>query len=118
MTLNAGNNTIKYQYDSGNTGYINVDYIQIAAGTTGISGVQLSESLIIYPNPAKSELNIENIRSNSQVSISDVNGKLVYDKVFGNEGLAQIDIRDLKTGIYFLKVKDSVSIRTEKIIIE
>ena len=30
ITLNAGNNTIKYQYDSGNTGYINLDYIQFA----------------------------------------------------------------------------------------
>jgi len=118
VSTNAGINTIKYQYDSGNTGFINVDYIQVKPNITGLSTIETPEKLIIYPNPAKGKLSIENIHANSQVSISSLNGIFVYAKVVTNEGAAQIDISKLKSGIYLLKVTDSISSRTEKIIIQ
>jgi parallel beta-helix repeat protein len=37
VTLNAGKNTIVFKYDSGNTGYINLDFIQVKTITSGLA---------------------------------------------------------------------------------
>jgi parallel beta-helix repeat protein len=59
-SLNDGNNTIRYQYDSGNNGYVNVDFIQIKPNITGVSIPEIADILNIYPNQVRDVLHIEN----------------------------------------------------------
>lgn len=69
--------------------------------TTVNENESLTQSLVVYPNPATSVLsfNIDNIES---VIIADVLGKVVLsDTVHANSIL----VNNLKSGIYFLSVK-------------
>jgi len=65
------------------------------------------ETLVIYPNPASTEFNFEYnlpVYSNGFVSISDVTGRVVYRKNYGNISPGNhkytVDISKLVKGIY------------------
>lgn len=75
------------------------------------------ESIITYPNPTKDVLNIENdfLFENTQLKITDLLGRIVYE----TELTKQINIKELKPGIYFLQVYDKEKLMAiEKIIKE
>jgi hypothetical protein len=60
----------------------------------------------VYPNPATNNLTISN---NSGLSVSnmellDLNGKVLYNTTWGNQLEKQIDITQLQTGMYILKL--------------
>ena len=73
--------------------------------------------ICIYPNPANTYFYIEKQNENSQVSISDITGKMVNQftvKDFGS-GIKQVDISLLDSAIYFVTVKTNDQIITRKI---
>ncbi len=59
-----------------------------------------NESIIVYPNPASSELNIS-AENYQKVEIYDIMGKLVFSQ---NAAISQIDVSSLSQGTYFLKI--------------
>ncbi len=65
--------------------------------------------LSFYPNPAKTEIVIRNATDSalSQLRIFDLTGKLVMEKVLGNEASPSVTISALSQGIYMLVVQDS-----------
>lgn len=68
-----------------------------------------NHSLKIYPNPAESILNIENINSTltiSNITISNQNGNTVIpnSSSFINSNLVQINVSNLPSGIYFINM--------------
>lgn len=71
----------------------------------------------VYPNPTKGILNI--ISSSvaiDEVNLTDVNGRSI-EKVSLNGGLkTQLDLNDINSGIYFLKVTSDQGVGTSKII--
>ena len=79
--------------------------------------VNISNEIIIYPNPSKGvfyvkpnkDIKIENIQ------IFDFNGKIVADKVFENEF---IDCSNFSKGVYILKIITNEKTFNKKIIIE
>ena len=73
-----------------------------------------SNSFSIYPNPVKDVLNITNI-INSEISISNLSGKIIYTKTDCNES-EKINLSNVKQGIYFVKVKNQNGIFVKKII--
>ncbi len=104
VNLNVGNNTVKYQYDSGNTGYINVDYIQIKPNTTGVSIPETADMLNIYPNPVMDVLHIVNAAAKSKIQISDLNGNVIMSQQLIEN---RINIKQLRTGIYFIRIENT-----------
>jgi len=84
-------------------------------GTTGIITNSPTE-LSIYPNPAIDILTIETTRSGQHtVEIASVNGQLLFiDKI--EEPTYQIDLSSFQKGLYFITVRSSDFVRTEKII--
>ncbi|MBN1187625.1 MAG: T9SS type A sorting domain-containing protein, partial [Bacteroidales bacterium] len=69
---------------------------------------ELSENLIIYPNPVKEKiiiemLNGENINKSELISIT---GEVVFRKEYSNafQGQDELEIDVVKPGLYFLKV--------------
>lgn len=71
----------------------------------------------VYPNPASELLNVESINyegENLRYSIYNILGALMRSDYLVNDEPAQIEISDLNSGVYFLKIESSKGIRTVK----
>ena len=68
---------------------------------------------VLYPNPATTEITLDNIPANGQVTIYKSDGTLVGTrKVTDNK----VDVSELVQGIYFIKVKGNQTINVLKFI--
>lgn len=98
---------VKYKHyiEDGNTYDGKLFYIDPAA--TSIANHQLTKDLKIFPNPANNQLFVsaEGDEINS-VSIINIEGKVVKtpEHVFNTVGPVNIDLTDLSSGFYFVKV--------------
>ena len=66
------------------------------------------ENMFVYPNPVKDILNIQNVYSNSTISLFDILGKNYEINVindFENNRLS-LNMSNLETGIYFIKIQN------------
>jgi hypothetical protein len=61
----------------------------------------------IYPNPATSVLNIENNSGMkiTKLEVLDMNGKVVIDAKSANQLQSDLDVSQLQTGMYMIKLK-------------
>ncbi|MCW1147106.1 LamG-like jellyroll fold domain-containing protein, partial [Flavobacterium lacisediminis] len=73
--------------------------------TLGNSDFENVNSITIYPNPSTGIFNIVS-QQNVSVEIYDLLGKLVYNQSLAN-GTNSIDISNINTGVYLLKVTDA-----------
>lgn len=71
-----------------------------------------ARQLSIYPNPAQNQLFFKNLGGATQVSISDVSGKLLINKVV--KPTFPLDIHNLPSGLFFIKMGD----QTQKLVIQ
>ncbi len=87
----------------------------------GSVGVEENSSISfnIYPNPAKEIIHIDASKySIHEVELFDVYGKQVKRMdVRGQQGAISIDINDLSSGIYFIRVASKQGNQTQKIIV-
>lgn len=88
---------------------------------TGNSDISLEKDINIFPNPVKSNINITLKNSsyhNLKIFIYDIQGKLFKVKnLKSNNSL--IDISDLNSGIYILKITDNQNVlKIDRLIIE
>jgi len=72
------------------------------------------KSVKIYPNPIRDNLKIENLNEATDINIYTVTGQLVRT-ILSAEGSTEIDMSNLSNGMYFIKMQNGKSIRTEKI---
>jgi len=79
--------------------------ITISNQITGIDDIR-EEMVKVYPNPANELINLElSQNSNYEVEIIDVTGKvLIYKEL--TENIEQINISELNSGLYFVKVSN------------
>ncbi|MGM0479729.1 MAG: T9SS type A sorting domain-containing protein, partial [Bacteroidota bacterium] len=65
-----------------------------------------SPQLGVYPNPASDELNVQLPQSVSraELSIHDINGKVVQEKIVNSNTSASMNISKLEKGVYMLRV--------------
>ena len=73
---------------------------------TGINDINTTKTVSVYPNPASNLLNLENTSSEQIVSIYDITGKTVKEVSLGSSN-SQINISELKQGLYIIKVMDN-----------
>ncbi len=71
-------------------------------------------SLNIYPNPARSNVNIVSDSFISEVRIVDMLGNVVYSTSVGNDHY-QINVSSLKDGIYFVQIQTERGFATRKL---
>jgi plastocyanin len=89
---------------------------------TGIEKIPLQPNISIFPNPALDLLNIE--LSNCQISnletivtIENTLGTLVYESHIKSQQI-EINVKNLRNGIYFVKFNDGKAILSKKIVIQ
>lgn len=85
-----------------------------------VSGLKESivESLKIYPNPTNGIINIDlsSFNSNAIVEVLDISGRVIT-KIENATVKATLDISTMNSGIYLIRVSDSVSSVYRKIIL-
>jgi LEA14-like dessication related protein len=89
--------------------------------TSTLSVDAFDESTIsIAPNPATEFINVTNSSNNSILNIvlTDLNGRIVKNIKVENENDNQINISDLSSGIYMMKIVSDKGTSTKKVIKE
>jgi len=74
--------------------------------------------LIVYPNPAKHNLFIQNPDGLLNLEVYDVTGKRFITKQYTGDTEIEIDISNLAKGVYFLTMDTKVSRQIAKVIVE
>ena len=63
----------------------------------------------VFPNPSTGLFHVEaSSYRNENIYVHDVTGKLISVGRMDDRGIAIIDLSDFETGIYFIRVKNSV----------
>ncbi len=77
-----------------------------------------NSELLIYPNPAKTQINI-NYKGIKEVNVYDYTGRILINKIFDGVNTARLDVSTLKKGFYIVKLasKDGET-KSTKLIIE
>ena len=117
VMLNAGSNTIKFQYDATDNGTINIDYIWLAAAPdTQVPDLNGNE-FIIYPNPSNSSVTIANVKPKTKITVSRIDGKIVTEqKVDGNA--IHFDVTNWNKGVYLFYIETEKGVIVKKAIIK
>ena len=117
-----------YNIYKGTEGASNIIFIDVMPGQpqleTGIEQMTKTESFNVYPNPNKGEFMLDisalNGRGNRMV-IMDLMGKIILDENIGT-GQSEVPIRlnmgEIHTGMYFLKVFAGENTYTRKLIVQ
>ena len=85
-----------------------------AQSTTSISKIDNLKGVMIYPNPVRDNLKIDNLEENIIIDIYSIAGQKVHT-VSSAMGSTEIDMSKLSNGIYIVKMQSGKNIRTEKI---
>ncbi len=78
---------------------------------------ETDDSILVYPNPTTSVINIQSDFNMKSIQLYDVQGRLLQTSIENNTN-AVIDISQKTTGIYFLKITSDKGTKIEKIIKE
>ncbi len=76
----------------------------------------LETCISVFPNPAKDIVNINNV-PNANIIINDISGKTVYTKNNCSEN-EKINISNLNSGIYFIRIENNNEVFTKKLIVK
>ena len=74
----------------------------------------VDEQVKVYPNPVRNTLNIEAPENIIEVQVIDMVGRTVMQRPAGDRQMT-LELGDLHTGIYFIRVRTAQSIITERI---
>ena len=88
------------------------DYIDTVTQTASVNEFEQS-SLVIYPNPADNFVVLQNAKVGDKLDLFDVVGKKVRSFNVESES-QQLDISDLKTGVYFARSNQLEAIKIIK----
>jgi parallel beta-helix repeat protein len=66
------------------------------------------EEISIFPNPAKNQILLVGLENDTEITIFDFTGKLVFETRIA-DSQAPIDITSLNNGIYFVKIGNSIT---------
>lgn len=120
-----GIQTITYSYTDTNncTSTISRD-IYVSECSTGINSSELNPAMILHPNPANGNLNLEIILlKNERASIELTNsiGQIIFQEYYnfvpGTNKLA-LNLHDAAKGIYFVRVKTLSGVLTQRIVMK
>jgi subtilisin-like proprotein convertase family protein len=92
-----------------NGGIVNSFSINFCNTTQNLSTSNFTKNdFKLYPNPSENiiTLEVEGSLINSPFSISDIQGRIINNTVI-NEITNQIDVSQLQSGVYFLKIKSN-----------
>lgn len=90
------------------------------ASPASVSNIKNQKELIVYPNPASDFVQVDlsgDIKWES-ISISDLNGKLIYNQEVNLKGVVTIPVDKLNSGVYLVTTTSGQNIAVQKLIIQ
>ena len=119
LETNTGTTARKATYEPRTTPSIslrNIYITQESLETSSIKDVeQESKSVSIYPNPTSNSVNVVSSKEIKQLQMISITGKILKN-IFPNEKNTKIDLSNLSSGIYFVKIiSNDNSVITKKI---
>ena len=86
--------------------------------TLSTNDLTQENSLRLYPNPSKTQLNIEfnSVIDEGTIEIYDLLGKQIYGQSLTANNLIQIDVESWQTGLYLVKIKSNNSEATHRFV--
>jgi len=69
----------------------------------------------VYPNPTKEQFYVSGISDKADVEIYDLNGRLISTQHY-NHHTKGINVEQLHTGVYVVKIKEGKQESTKKLI--
>lgn len=107
-----GNGTLDFSnHGGGNRG------ATMAGFTLGVNDVAFAETVSLYPNPTSDivNLSIDGAVSNAEVTLFSAIGQTVLSKTISSQETT-LDISDINTGIYVLRITTDNGVATKRII--
>ena len=84
----------------------------------GIHESLSSKSCTIFPNPSNGKLFLNVNEPYSKISVSDLNGKIIYEKNIGSlTGTINVDLSGYGKGIYMLDITSKNTVSVNKLVI-
>lgn len=86
----------------------------------GINDVDVEMGLNLYPNPSSGLVNIEfnNVKDNSTVSVIGIDGKVVANQnVAANTNSLYLNLNELQSGIYFVRLQNNKGTAYQRLVI-
>jgi hypothetical protein len=122
--LDKNNNANEYMYYNVGSGWLNSSYLgswmirPILSMNQIVSNVpNKNNTYRVYPNPATHNLFIESTDNSNLISIYTLNGILIR-KFKYNLNIIQIDVNDIASGAYILKISNDSGVNYQKILIQ
>ena len=75
----------------------------------------------MFPNPAKENVTVRlnsNSFGNVTIRVIDLQGKQIIEQPFSEEHTMELDVSDLQSGMYFVKLNSKDNVQVKKLIIE
>ncbi|OFY94795.1 MAG: hypothetical protein A3K10_04725 [Bacteroidetes bacterium RIFCSPLOWO2_12_FULL_31_6] len=113
-------NLTDYTYNTSSYSFAGL-YEYDCTAVVGIEENQINEnSILVFPNPAKDKIVISNLANEeTSIEIYDFNGKVVKNiNEIPNNNEQEINLSELNSGIYFIKVLQNNQIKTSKLILQ
>lgn len=89
-----------------------VDTTPISFSVLGTPDIKL-EGVSVYPNPTSGLVSIQGVDAIESVEVMDITGKLVKTI---KDSSSQIDMRELQSGVYFMRISTTKGFATKKIV--
>jgi len=122
--LDKNNNANEYMYYNVGSGWLNSSYLgswmirPILSMNQIVSNIpNKNNTYSVYPNPATHHLIIESTDNSNLISIYTLNGILIR-KFKYNLNIIQIDVNDIASGTYILKISNDSGVNYQKILIQ
>ena len=107
------NYAVKFAFSGGQSV---TKYISYVVGSSCSLGVETAEQLkqFYYPNPVENKLYLQLLDDQNKIILTDILGRELIQEVVKSSH--NVDMSAFKSGIYFLKVKNSKGVQNMKII--
>ena len=99
-----------------NSDYIGIDSFSVDRPLS--TSDFFSHNFSLYPNPVKTSFNLtsKNGTTIDNVKLIDINGRIVSDTNFTGLDNVSVDVANLSSGVYFVKIQSEQGIGTTKIV--
>ena len=75
------------------------------------------EDLRIYPNPNNGQFTITNSKKMTDVIITDLQGKVIYNSNYINLNKVNVELNNLERGMYMINIKTNEGMTTKTVTI-
>jgi len=89
----------------------------VATSTLSLDNVQnVDKKISLFPNPTTNNINILSNENIKNIKIMDVNGRVIINQITSNTDTLNMDVSNLKSGVYIIFVESESGIEKTKFI--